>query len=276
MTLQRFAVFFIGVSVGFLGGLFGKGGSAIATPLLSLVGLPGFVAVAAPLPATVPGTMIAALAYSRSRLLDWELTFWSIGIGLPATLAGAYLTSFTGDRPLLFLTGLLVFGFGVSFLLHHAKPRQAVARAEEEPMDEGHDRGDAQALPLTRRSSPRPSYWRLRLVLVAGGVGLISGLLANSGGFLLAPSYVRILRLPLKRAFASSLVVSMVLAIPGTVMHAHLGHIDWQTTAILALGSVPLSYLGARVAIAADAKVLERAYGVALTLLGAYFLLRLL
>ncbi len=42
------------VIIGFLGGLFGKGGSAVATPLLSLAGFPGFVSVASPLPATVP------------------------------------------------------------------------------------------------------------------------------------------------------------------------------------------------------------------------------
>ena len=58
-------------------------------------------------------------------------------------------------------------------------------------------------------------------------------------------------------------------------MHACLGHIDWWVTAILALGSVPFSYLGAKVAIRADARTLERAYGVVLTLLGVYFLFQL-
>jgi hypothetical protein len=33
----------------------------------------------------------------------------------------------------------------------------------------------------------RPAYWWARLVAVAIGVGLISGLLANAGGFLLVP-----------------------------------------------------------------------------------------
>ena len=40
------AVAVIGAFVGFLGGMFGKGGSAIATPLLALVGIPPIVAVA--------------------------------------------------------------------------------------------------------------------------------------------------------------------------------------------------------------------------------------
>lgn len=256
MTLQHMGVFLTGVAVGFLGGLFGKGGSAIATPILSIIGIPGFVAVAAPLPATVPGTLIAAFAYWRSKLLDWELVAWSIAIGLPATIAGAYLTKYTGAEPLLFVTGAMVFGFGVSFLLRRGNAAQPVA-------------AEAADAPV------RPTHWRLRVVGVALFVGLVSGLLANSGGFLLAPSYAKLLRQPIKRAFACSLAVSMVLAIPGTLMHAYLGHIDWTVTAILAAGSVPASYLGARVAIKADSAVLERGYGAVLTALGVYFLLQL-
>ena len=122
---------------------------------------------------------------------------------------------------------------------------------------------------------PQPGFWRLRLVLVALFVGLISGLLANSGGFLLAPSYSRILHLPLKKAFACSLFVSMFLAIPGTVVHAYLGHIDWMVTGILALGSVPFSFLGAKTAISTESSRLERWYGLILTALGIFFIIKL-
>ncbi|MGZ4725089.1 MAG: TSUP family transporter, partial [Ilumatobacteraceae bacterium] len=66
MTLAFAAL--IGVGIGFLGGLLGKGGSAIATPLLHAIGIPAIVAVAAPLPATIPSTMVASYAYSRERL----------------------------------------------------------------------------------------------------------------------------------------------------------------------------------------------------------------
>src|SRR5512143_2712584 len=117
VTLQYLGVFLTGVFVGFLGGLFGKGGSAIATPVLSLIGIPGFVAVAAPLPATVPGTFIASVQYWKSDLLDWQIIRWSIGVGIPATIIGSYLTRFTGATPLLVITGLMVLGFGASFLI---------------------------------------------------------------------------------------------------------------------------------------------------------------
>jgi len=256
-AVQHLGAFLVGVVVGFLGGLFGKGGSAIATPMLSLLGFPGFVAVAAPLPATVPGTLIASTRYWRSRLLDWQVVWWSIGVGVPATILGSYLTKFTGEKPLLIITGAMVLAFGLAFLVKPAEKRREANTAEGV-------------------SESRPPYWRVRLAAVAAGVGLISGLLANSGGFLLAPSYARFLKQPLKQAFACSLAVSAVLALPGTIVHAWLGHISWAVTGLLALGSVPFSYVGAGVAIRTRAARLERWYGMALTALGAFFLLHII
>jgi uncharacterized protein len=254
--LQHLGAFIIGMVVGFLGGLFGKGGSAIATPLLSLIGYPGFIAVASPLPATIPGTLVASAEYWQSRLLDWEIVWWSIGVGIPATILGSLLTKFTGARPLLIVTGILVLGFGLSFLFLPREMRSRGSSADE-------------------LAENRPAYWRLRLVLIATGVGIISGLLANAGGFLLAPAYSRFLRQPIKKSFACSLAVSAVLALPGTVVHAYLGHISWLVTGLIALGSVPFSLLGARIAIRTQASRLERIYGIVLTVLGAFFLFHL-
>ena len=69
--------------------------------------------------------------------------------------------------------------------------------------------------------------------------------------------------------------MSAVLAVPGTIVHARLGHISWAVAALVAIGAVPFSYLGARVAIRMRASQLERIYGLALTALGAFFLYRL-
>jgi len=251
--LRNVETFAVGVVVGFLGGLFGKGGSAIATPLLSLIGIPGFVAVASPLPATLPGTLVASAEYRHANLLDWRIVLWSIGVGVPATVLGSLLTALTGARPLLFATGVLVLIFGLSFLL--PSKDGAISKAT-----------GAEVL-----KQPHP-YSRVGLILVATGAGLISGLLANSGGFLLAPSYVQFLRQPIKRAFACSLAVSAALSVPGTIVHAWLGHISWPVAGFVALGSVPASYFGARLAIRTRTSRLQRWYGIALTALGVLFL----
>ncbi len=249
--------FAVGVLIGFLGGMFGTGGSAIATPLLSMLGVPGFLAVASPLPAIIPGMTIASGGYRKSHLFDWEIILWSAGVGIPSIILGSYLTKYTGARPLLVATGVLVLGFGISFLF---LPREG--RFTTLKLNEG-------------CASPRPPFWRLRLFLVAAGVGLIAGLLAIGGGFFFAPSYSRFLGLPIKKSFANSLPVSIALAIPGTIIHAHLGHISWTIAALLALGSLPFSYLGVWVTIHTQAARLERIYGAALTILGVFFLMRL-
>ena len=228
MTLVLAAV--IGVGVGFLSGLLGKGGSAIATPLLHAVGVPAIVAVAAPLPATIPSTLAASFAFSREWLVDWRAVRWNVGFGCRAVL-GAVLTRWIGGAILVRATDVILVGLGVWLLI--GANRQS--------------------------RSPRPpsEVTALGLVFVAVGVGVVSGLLANSGGFLFAPLFVTVLRLPIKAALASSLAVASVLAIPGTIVHAVLGHIDWTLVAVFGLTSVPLSFLGARVAMRTDPERLE-------------------
>jgi uncharacterized membrane protein YfcA len=230
----------IGAVIGFLGGLFGKGGSAIATPLLHAIGIPAFVAVASPLPATIPSTMTASAAYWKERLVDWSAVRWSIGVGVPATILGAYASRWIGGDGLIVITELLVAALGVRFLLGKSKPEAIVPEHHE----------------------------RKRMVLVASAVGLVSGLLANGGGFLLAPLFVIVLGLPIKRAFASSLMVAAALAVPGSAVHALLGHIDWTVVLVFGAASVPLSFVGARVALRTHAPALERLFGAMLLTVG--------
>ena len=243
---QLLAVAAIGAGVGLLGGLFGKGGSAVATPLLSLVGIPPIAAVASPLPATIPSTLSASYAYWRERLVDWRVFVWSAAVGVPATIAGAYATRWINGGLLVTVTELLVVGLGLRFLLRPGDPHEVAVE---------------------------PRAYRTRLVLVAAAVGIVSGLLANGGGFLLAPLFVVVLRLTIKQAFASSLAVAAVLAVPGTIVHAALGHIDWAVVAVFGVTSIPLSYVGARIALRTQAAHLERAYGAGLALLGSALLL---
>ena len=235
----------IGAGVGFLGGLFGKGGSAIATPLLALIGIPPIVALASPLPATIPGTLAASYAYWQARLIDWHVVRWSLLIGVPATALGAYATRWIGGATLVTATEVVLTALGVRFALRPGDPHEVAGP---------------------------PAAMRTRLAVVAASVGLLSGLLANGGGFLLAPLFLVVLRLTLKESFATSLAVAAVMAVPGTIVHAALGHIDWAVVAVFATTSIPLSFLGARVALRTHPVRLERIYGIGLAVLGGTLL----
>lgn len=240
-----FATMAIGGAIGFLGGLFGKGGSAVATPLLRAAGVPAIVALAAPLPATIPATIVAAVPYRRAGLVDARVVRWSVAFGVPATIIGALATRWIGGSALVSVTDVLVAAIGFRFVL---RPRSRAAVVADTDSS------------------------RYALAAVAITVGLFSGLLANSGGLLLAPLYIAILRLPLKRAFACSLVVAAVLAVPGTAVHWLLGHIDWAVVGVFGSTSVPMSAVGARLAVRADGRHLERAYGAVLLVISVALL----
>src|SRR3954451_8732823 len=122
------AIAAIGAGVGFLAGMFGKGGSAVATPLLHAVGVPAIDALAAPLPATIPSMLAALSAYWRYGFVDREVLRWSLGFGIPATVLGALATHWIGGALLVRVTDVIVLGLGLRFLLAPIAPREIVRR----------------------------------------------------------------------------------------------------------------------------------------------------
>jgi uncharacterized membrane protein YfcA len=110
-------VLLIGAAVGFFAGMFGKGGSALATPLLHAIGIPAMVALAAPLPATIPSTLIASGQYRRRHLIDDYVVWRSVAFGVPATIAGALASTWVGGNALVLMTDGIVVGLGLMFLL---------------------------------------------------------------------------------------------------------------------------------------------------------------
>ncbi len=88
-----------GAGVGICTGLFGVGGSSVATPVLALLGAPGLIAVASPLPATIPSAAVGAIPYISSREARPHAAAWSVLGGVPGTIAEALLSRLAGAFP---------------------------------------------------------------------------------------------------------------------------------------------------------------------------------
>jgi hypothetical protein len=234
-----------GCAIGFLLGLFGVGGSSVATPVLSLLGVPGLVAVASPLPAIVPGAMLAARPYLRSGDARPRAAGWTLLGGVPATIVGALLSPWVGARALLVGSGIVLVVVGMRVLRPIAENTLALG---------------------TKRRQNRPL-----LVATAAGVGLFTGLLANGGGFLLVPMYLLIFGLHMRQAVGTSLVVIAVLSLPTLATHWALGHIDWAIAVAFGVGLLPASVLGSRFAGRVTAPTLRRSFGWFLIIFGALF-----
>ena len=181
-----------GAAIGTFLGLFGVGGSSIATPLLSLLGLPGLLAVASPLPATVPAALVAAWPYLRNREARPRAAGWSILGGVPGTIGGALLSEVVGGRALLVASGFVLMIVGLRVI---------------RPIDEA-----------TRHAGTERGKNRPLLVATAAGIGLFTGQLANGGGFLLVPAYLLVFGLTMRQAVGTSLLVHR------RAVHPHAGH----------------------------------------------------
>ncbi len=234
-----------GIVIGGLFGLFGVGGSSFATPILSLLGLSGFAAVASPLPATMPAALVGAREYARCREVDGNVARWSLVGGVPAAIVGALLSRAVGGPALLVASGIVLGVVGVR-VLRPISPATVAAGAE-------------------RRGQPA------RIVAIAAGVGLFTGLLANGGGFLLVPAYLLLLGLSMRMASGTSLIVIAALTIPTLITHWALGHIDWPAATAFAIGSIPASYVMSRRAQRIRVEHLQRAFGVLLVVFSIWF-----
>lgn len=236
-----------GVVVGMLFGLFGVGGSSFATPALALLGVQGVIAIASPLPATIPAALAGAWTYLRRRECDCQVVVWSLTGGVPGTIAGALLSRLTGGRALLVASGVVLGLVGVRVL---------------RPLTDD-QRTDGAA---RRRAGV--------VVTAAAAIGVFTGLLANGGGFLLVPLYLVVLGLGMRQAAATSLVVIAVLSIPTLVTHWALGHIDWSVAGAFAAGAIPGAFAGSRAAHLVSGDSVRRAFGVLLVGFAIYFTAR--
>ncbi len=232
-----------GAILGFLSGLFGVGGSSIATPMLRLLGVPRLIALATPLLVTIPTAVAGALTYWRGGHVNLRAVGWTALGGAPAVIAGSYLTAVVPGRWLMLLTGLFAAVVGL----------RIVTTGPPHP--------DSAAEALVPR----------RLLAVGVAVGFLSGLLANGGGFLLVPAYLLLFHMEAQEAAGTSLVAVALLALPGTAVHWRLGHIDPTLAAAMTLGVLPGTYLGAHASLRLKGEHARKLFGWFLVCFGLYF-----
>ena len=77
----------------------------------------------------------------------------------------------------------------------------------------------------------------------------------------MVPAFTSWVRMPIKAALATSLACVGVLAVPGLITHAALGHINWLYAFPLCVGVVPGARLGAHLTIRSEDRTLRLLVG---------------
>lgn len=268
----------IGLGAGTLSGLFGVGGGVLSQPGMRALGLEPLVVIGSALPMIIPGALSGTVRYHRERLVVWDAVVATVPAGLLfAVLGGIAGERVPGDGHLLQIATSLLLGLSAW--------RMARTRTSPLPPDEPLAETDAPEAPTPEELAAiaddppirdRGSLLR-RYATIGALAGALSGLLGIGGGVIMVPAFAQVARMEVKRAIATSLVCVGAFAVPGTLTHTLLGHVDWRVVGLLVLGAIPGARLGAVLTIRIDEDRLRPVVGAFLGVTAvAYFVGELL
>jgi uncharacterized membrane protein YfcA len=259
----------IGAALGLVIGLLGGGGGILAVPLLIAAGEPFLVASSQSLVIVGAGAAAALVPHHRAKRVDWRVGLVFGALGAVGAFAGARLAAYVNPTVLMGgFTALLVAGAVTMLRAGLDEPTRAELNALGRV-----ERGD-EALPATEDGDPagRPGLGtrgRLRVVALASSVGLVTGLLGVGAGFVVVPALVGAMKLPIKKATATALVVIVInSAVAAVVRHGSQGTLG--VTVGLAVSSATFAVVGALVSRRVPAWALSVAFAVLMLLVAAY------
>jgi uncharacterized protein len=237
----------VGVATGVLSGMFGIGGAVVSTPALRALGATALQAIGSTLPSILPSSVSGSLRYHRENFIVLRVVLLTAVLGIPASVIGSRLSDAVpgNGHVLMILTAALVAytGYRTAFPTVRTLERSDQPRAVE--------------------------WWRLTIIGIAAGA--LSGLLGIGGGILMVPAFSAWIGLPLRQAIATSLACVGIFAIPGTLTHWYLGHIDWTFAGALAVGVIPGARIGAHFTINANDRLLRYSVGSTLGVIAVIY-----
>ena len=224
----------LGLLIGILLGLLGGGGSILAVPALVYgAGVPLDAAI--PVSLLVVGISSAAALLPRLRSGDtqWRIAAVFGPAGAVMAFAGAAVNRLLDPRIVLGGFAILMITAGIRMLTSTTTIG-----------------GDC-ALP------DGGINWRSCLpksITAGAAIGFLTGLFGIGGGFLIIPTFVLLLGLPMTSAIATSLVVIVINSAAGFLAHADDAPLDYRIaitfTAAAIIGSVTAGRLSRRLSTA--------------------------
>ncbi len=275
-----------GVGIGVLSGMFGIGGGGMIVPLLHIAfGLPMVNAAATSLLTIAPTGISGSLKHLRQKTASLKTGLLVGGFGAAASVASSLVAGYLPEYITVLLTVVVIL-FSVGMMLRSLlkstsgrRERTSGRRADKKGTDLSQSSSEQkESRPLdTPPSSPGTKEKGKALeLLLPVGIGIIAGGIAGivgvGGGFIIVPFCVAYLGFSLKKAAGTSLVSISIIAIPGIISHALLGHIWWLHGLAIMLGTVPGALLGAWLINRLPERPMRFAFATLLALIGILML----
>lgn len=283
LPVNILVVLAMGLTVGFISGMFGVGGGFLMTPLLIFIGVPPAVAVASVTSHIAASSFSGALNYWRRRALDLLLAGILLLGGMLGTAAGVWL--FTKLRSLDMLDLIIALSYVllltiVGMLMVVESVRAIVRAYQGKPVVLRRPGSHTwlHGLPLKIRFKRSKIYVSAIPVWVIGFlIGFIGAIMGIGGGFLLVPMLIYFLRVPTSTVIGTSAVLTLVTMACATILHAVTNHlVDALLALILMIGGVSGAQFGARAGQHMSAERLRLLLGLLVLTVGFRFALELL
>lgn len=242
MTLPLL-IFLIGIGGGTLSGLLGIGGGIVTAPMLLY--LPQFFGLE---PLTMHqvggltisqalfGSLFGGVGHWRTGNVDRRLAGVMSGVIFFAALAGGAGSKWFSHRFLLGLFLLLSLTAAILIML-------------PQPKEEG--------------ASYAPGLFSTEKALaIALGIGLLGGLVGQGGSFILIPLAVTLLKVPLRVAMGSNMVIIFFASLAGFLGKAATGQVPLLLAGALLAGVLPGSLAGVSLSRRLPTGALRVALGV--------------
>lgn len=249
--IQSVGLIGFGLLVGAYGTLIGVGGGFLIVPILLLAWhLPPAQAAGTSLVVVFLNSTAGSISYARQKRIDFRSGLWFAAATMPGAVAGAFLSKFLSGRAFSLVFGTLLLLVAALLI---AKP---VGRGEATEV----------------RADPRR---HLPLgVVISVGVGFLSSALGIGGGIFHVPAMIYLLHFPAAIAAATSTFILAFSSLVGASTHLSLGNVLFGPAALMGIGVLAGSQVGAEAAKKAKGATTVRLLSVALVVVGVRLLLR--
>lgn len=114
----------------------------------------------------------------------------------------------------------------------------------------------------------------LPLVMLGLVIGFVTGLLGAGGGFLIVPSFVLFLKLPMKTAVGTSLLIIAINSLFGFLFSLNQFDYNWTLLIVFTLLAVAGIFIGSRLADKISSESLKKGFAWFILIMGIYVIVK--
>lgn len=231
-------IFLIGFVGSYISGMLGIGGSIIKYPMLLYIPpLLGFTAFTAHEVSGISAVQVffasiaGVWAYRKGGYLNKSLIIYMGGAILAGSFVGSFGSQYLSEAGVNIVYGILALIAAIMMFI----PKKQI---DDKPMND-------------------VTFNKPVAVILALIVGIGSGIVGAAGGFLLVPIMLVVLRIPTRMTIATSLAITFISSIGGTIGKLMTGQVDYYPAAIMIVASLIAAPLGAKAGKSLNTKVLQ-------------------